>query len=190
MYLMISGRTPGRDVGHSAQLLPASARWGGGGGSYYCSYASPKDDIRVMVRDRKKPEKCVCAEGTLDLGSANQILLYLLGVSGDSGYLCSQPGLQEPVPLIKGTFPRDPARDTVTRERGVDFSAVESGPTEVPAPERAPVRVGLGNPSAPEETLEQQVLLSCWSPFTATSGKRCALFKTGEVGAPLAALGS
>lgn len=82
MYLMISGRTPGRDVGHNAQLLPASAREEGGG-AYYCSYASPKDDIRLIVRDRKKPKKCGCAEGTLYLGSANQILLYLLWVSGE-----------------------------------------------------------------------------------------------------------
>lgn len=48
---MISGRIPVRDVGHSTQLLPASARGVGwvGGGAYYCSYASPKDDIRVTV---------------------------------------------------------------------------------------------------------------------------------------------
>lgn len=55
---------------------------------------------------------------------------------------------------------------------------------QVPASERAQVRVGLGNTSATEETQEQQllllVLLHGHLPFK----------KNVKVGAPLAALGS
>lgn len=54
-----------------------------GGAAYYCSYASPKDDISMIACDRKKPKKCVRAKGSLYLGSANQIPLYLLWVSGE-----------------------------------------------------------------------------------------------------------
>lgn len=76
MYLMISGRTPGEGCRSQRSAAPCLIP---GGGAYYCSYASPKDDISVTARDRKKPKKCVRAQGTLDPGKPNPAL-FVVGI--------------------------------------------------------------------------------------------------------------